>query len=214
MRIIAVMLAALLLFGCAGPEESANETNASIGNVTANDTNATTGSDTTTVQPSNYKRYDAKGFSFEHPKNMDVQEAKGIFTGTHNLDGQTGEILVVTYLNTSLVYGPNQDRIYQGDPTEAVTTFIRQDRRNDSAQMLSLAHELGDATTYSIARDVAVAEQSFRVRFSQNGNEYYGYALDMYVPERSMQIKARIVALSSTKAEDMKDRFLLSFRLE
>lgn len=206
MRIAAVLLVALLLFGCAGPEESANETNLSVVNVTTNTTNMT--------QPSDYERYDAGQFSFEHPKNMDVQDARGIFTGTHDLDGQTGEILVVTYLNTSAVYGPNQDRIYKGDPTGTVTTFLSQDQNNDSAQMLSLAHELGDATTYSIARDAAVAEQPFKIRFSETGPEYNGYALDMYLPERSTQVKVRIAALNTKNADSIKDNLLLSFRLE
>jgi len=89
-----------------------------------------------------------------------------------------------------------------------------EDQEDDPAQLLSDAYEIGNLSTFAIVRDAYVAEVPFKIRFSDTGPTYTGYALDLYAPERSLHVKFRVIALNPQIAEDLRDRFLLSFRLE
>ena len=169
--------------------------------------------------PSEWKRYSAMGFSFEHPDKMEVDRSTGnyggIFSGTYAPEGQTLEMLIVSYIDTKAAYGENVDEIYQGNPTKAASDFLEQDMRDDTAGgILSSAYEAGDISTFTVARDGAAAESSFKLKFLGSDKSYTGYAIDIYVPERSLHIKSRILALDPDRATDLKDSFLLSFRLE
>lgn len=172
------------------------------------------------ASPKTYERYTARGFSFEYPANMTVQSSNGsvsgIFTGTHELQGgQTGEIMIVTYLDTKATYGANKDEIFRDNPTKAASDLLLADKKNDPAgSLLSKAYEVGEISTFSIARDGYGAEVQFKIKFADSNKTYTGYAISIYVPERSLQIRMRVIALDSTKAKEIKDNFLLSFRLE
>ncbi len=203
MRILAIFVLSLLVLGCLSPEERANVTDVTDNVTQANQT-----------MPAQWKRYNTTYLSFEHPANMEVQEASGIFTGTHDLDGQTAEILVVVYLDTYAAYGANKDRIFRQNPTKAASDFLIEDQEEDPAQLLSEAYERGNISTFAISRGAFVAEVPFRIRFSSTGPRYTGHALSLYVPERSLHVKFRVIALDPEIAEDIRDRFLLSFMLE
>ncbi|MEW6721965.1 MAG: hypothetical protein AB1324_01750 [Candidatus Micrarchaeota archaeon] len=227
MRIIIFLAAAALLLGCVTFGERGNETGNATSNETppsppeANMTNTTNDTNITPPEPPPkiYERYTTPLFSFEYPIDMEVQTSNsttgGIFTGTHVFDGQTGEIMIVTFTNTLKVYGENKDTIYKTDPTKAASDFLQQDKNDDDAgSLLDRAFETGSLKTFSVSRDGAAAEMPFKVRFSDSNRTYTGYAIDIYTPERSLLVKYRGIALDTTKAEAMRDNFLLTFRVE
>jgi len=232
---IAVLLPLALLLGCISFGErmgngtdnaSANTTEQpdGAGNQTQNQTGMN-GTQNTTNQtappepPKLYERYMARGFSFEYPFNMTTQESRssygGIFTGTHEFGGQTGEIVVVSYVNITSVYGKNKEELLKDNPTKTASDFLLQDKESDPAgSFLSSAYDVEEISTFGVARDGFVAEAPFLIRFGGSNKSYTGYAMDIYVPERSLLAKVRIIALDSGKAEAMRDNFLLSFRIE
>jgi hypothetical protein len=238
MRILALLLPFVLLLGCISLGERLNETNgtgqantstpnASI-NATQNQTqnislNATQNLTNQTLPPPPppklYERYMAKGFNFEYPINMAIQESRsgygGIFTGTHEIGGKTGEILIVSFINTTQVYGANKEALLQDNPTKSASDFLVQDKRSDPAGgLLQEAYQVGNISTYGLARDAYVAEAPFKIRFSGSNVSYSGYALSIYIPERSIHAKVRIVALDPDLASGIRDNLLLSFRIE
>ncbi len=208
----AFILLALLLLGCTAERGSANVTENATGNVTLNATNATAANGT-----SGYARFTAPSFSFNYPASMAVENAtgnaSGIFTGRHQLAERTGEVLAVVYLNTSATYGSNADSIFQIDPTLAANGFLEKDKANDSAGFLNNAAGIGETRNFAAGRDVFIAEAPFEMRFT-SGTTYSGYALSIYVPARSLQVKVRILALDPDVAKQMRDGFVLSFRVE
>lgn len=206
MRLLYLILAGLLVAGCIDLGERGNQTNVSQPNVT-NITNDTV------PAPKEWTRYQASGFSFEYPSNMDVQESKGIFTGTHTLKSGTGEMLVVVYVNTVETYGENRDKAMRETPSQAASDLLKEDLQDDPAQLLDKAYEIGNITTYAISRDAQMAEVPFRIRFSDSETRYHGYALSLYAPERSLHAKIRIIAIDPSKAEAIRDNFLNSFRV-
>lgn len=211
MRIFAIFALMFLVLGCISLEGRDNVTE---DNITADNVTGPIQENQTVVGSAQWERYTAPPFSFEYPANMKTQESRGIFTGTHDLDGQTAEIVVVVYMDTISVYGLNQDKVFKGNPTKAASDFLLEDMEADPAQLLSEAYEIGNITTFSIVRDAYVSEIPFRARFSATGPSYQGYALSLYVPERSLHIKFRVVALDSETADDIKDKFISSFRIE
>lgn len=226
MRKLIVLLLPLLLLGCISlgsrmANVSENETGGQepgAANATPPSTpNMTNLTNQTSPPPEPWERYNATGFSFEYPAGMALDTGLGIFTGTRELQGQpgqTGEIMIVSYLNTTAVYGANRDASFRAAPSQAAADFLAQDRKNDPAGVLQLAYEIGDMATFGIARDAFAAEVPFKVRFSPSGRTYSGYALDVYIPERSLHAKVRILAIDEDRAKDMRDRFLLGFRVE
>ncbi|MFH0884377.1 MAG: hypothetical protein V1861_01565 [Candidatus Micrarchaeota archaeon] len=234
MRILALLLPFVLLLGCISFSERLNETNGTglanttPPNTTMNETNPLqnqTQNNTNETQPPPppppklYERYLAKGFNFEYPINMATQESTsgygGIFTGTHEIGGKTGEILIVSYINTTQVYGANKEGLLQNNPTKAASDFLLQDEKSDPAGgLLQQAYEIGDISTYGLARDAYMAEAPFKIRFEGSNVTYSGYALSIYIPERSIHAKVRIVALDSDLSSGIRDNFLLSFRIE
>jgi hypothetical protein len=205
MRMIALFAFLLLFLGCLGEETADNATNLTKENLT----NVSVKENKT-----QWKTFNTTSFSFHYPSNMVVDKSTGIFTGKHELNGQTGEILVVVYFNTSAVYGENQDLVYQKNPSKAASDLLQQDERNDTAAILSRAYEVGEASTYAISRDAHVAEAPFKIRFTSNGTSFTGYALDLYSPERSLHTKVRVIAKDPQVAKNIRDRFVFSFRLE
>ncbi|MBU0527292.1 MAG: hypothetical protein ABH983_02570 [Candidatus Micrarchaeota archaeon] len=221
MKIIYLLLVGLLLFGCAAPVDRGNvsqNTTSSLqpeDNISENQTieNETVQNQTEQVQRP-YIRYNASQFSFEYPDNMEVDESTGIFSGIHNINGQTGELMVVVYYNTKTAFGENQDKIFQENPSAAVSTLLDEDMEDDQAQILHLAQDVGEVSTYSIGRDAEIAEVPIKLKFPDSKVTYQGYAFDLYSPERSLHAKVRILAIDKDLAEDIRDNFLLSFRME
>jgi hypothetical protein len=237
MRIIALLVASILLLGCISfGERMSNDTNGT-GNATAPEANQSQNTAQNASQdagqnitqnetnqtlippPKTHERYVAEGFSFEYPINMAAQQSNGsnggIFSGTHNIDGRTGEMLIVTYINTSSVYGMNKEEIFRTNPTKTASDFLVEDKASDPAgNMLNKAFDVGNITTFGLARDAFGAQLPFKIRFGDSNITYTGYALSVYIPERSIHAKVRIVALDSGLAESMRDDFLLSFRID
>jgi hypothetical protein len=206
MKIVYLFALAILLFGCTEVTDRSNETNSS------NVTNMTNISNQTAA-PSEWVRYNASGFSFEHPSNMDVQESTGIFTGDHQINGQTGELLIVVYYNTVKNYGENRDKVFQENPSVAASELLEEDRKSDPAQILEDVETYGEVTTYSLSRDVYSSEAPISTTFSGSTKKFTGYAISMYAPERTLHLKVRVLARDATKAEDIRDRFISSFRI-
>lgn len=232
MRLAACLVLALLLFGCAAEGGQGNGTNTTgaanatdvvnatnATNVTnaTNITNATNATNATSAANASYATFTTPLFSFRYPPALVVENTSygygGVFTGRHQLPQRTGEVLAVAYMNTSYTFGANADEEYQVEPTLAASGFLQKDMRNDSLGFLNLGAETGNMSTFSIGRDVFIAEVPLTLRFSP-ATPYAGYALSLYVPERSLLVKVRILALDPEIAKEMRDQFLLSFRVE
>jgi hypothetical protein len=200
---MAVLCTLLLLFGCIdlGGEENVTEENV---------TNLTN----YTPKQNLWERYNATEFSFEYPSNMDVVKSEDTFNGTHSLNGETGEMMVVYYYNTVDTYGPNKDKVMQKNPSVAASDLLSDDLEDDPTLLLDNAEELSNISAYSLSRDTMVAEISFKLRLSNSSPKYDGYALSLYVPERSLHTKVRIIAKDPARSKKIRDNFLLSFRIE
>ena len=206
MRIIYLLAFAILLFGCTEVPDRTNETNVS-------NLSNTTNTSAPAPAPPDTERYYASGFSFEHPLNMEVQESTGIFSGEHQVNGQTGELLIVVYYNTVKGYGENKDKVFRADPSLASTTLLEADLESDPAQILDDVDSYGEISTFSLSRDTYVSEVPITTTFSGSSGKFSGYALSMYVPERSLHLKVRVLARDSSKADDIRDDFVSSFRI-
>jgi len=121
--------------------------------------------------------------------------------------------MVVLYFNTSAVYGPNRDKEFRAEPSRATSDFLVMDRINDSAGILSSAYYVGEMRTFAILENAFAAEVPFKTKFNAN-KTYQGYAIDLYIPERSIHAKVRIFALDQVRVDAMKQQFLLSLRPE
>jgi hypothetical protein len=222
MRLWIVSIVFILLLGCIITGEEGNVTQNVTQNVTPDGDNVTipvndtNGTNVTVVAPppKAWETYTTEQFSFEYPVNMSTQESDGVFAAENVIGGQTFEVLIVMHYNTSKVHGFNQDKEFREAPSQATTTFLMEDMDEDPIHMLDSAEEIGETSEFSIGRDVFVSEVPFKIRFGGSEKKYTGYGLSMYVPERSLHVKMRVIALNSQLAEDMKDQFLLSFRLE
>lgn len=207
-HLLALIILALCLSGCT--ENRGQDANAS--NNATNLTNITVAP----PPPPEWLRFNATAFSFEYPANMNAEAQPGVFTGIHELrgqPGQTGEVMVVLYFNTSAVYGPNRDNEFRAEPSRATSDFLIMDRINDSAGILSSAYYVGELRTFAILENAFAAEVPFKTKFNAN-KTYEGYAIDLYIPERSIHAKVRILALDQARADAMKRQFLLSLRPE
>jgi hypothetical protein len=215
MRLTMAIMVLLLFFGCIGGGEEVNDTVDSNGaNVTVPVNDSVTANQTANAIPSGWQTHTTDQFRFQYPSNMDVQEGQGLFTGDHAFDGTTGTVLVVMYYDASKVHGVNQDKEFQERPSQAATSLLKDDIDEDPIHMLDEAEETGNITEFSIGRDTFVSQVPFKIKFQGFINTYDGYALSMYVPERSHHIKVRIIALDPQKAEDILDNFLLTYSLE
>lgn len=206
MRILYLLLAAFLLLGCAMPTDRTNETNVS--------NESDSGNVSGLIVDTSWAKHNASGFSFDYPSNMDVQASQGIFAADHMIDGQTGEIFIVVYYNTVKNYGENRDRILKENPSLAASELLEEDLEADPAQVLDKAETVGEVTTYSIARDGYASEVPITVRFEDSMSVFRGYAISVFVPERSLHIKVRVLAKDQSKADDIRKRFISSFRIE
>jgi len=225
-----VLAVSLLLSGCTADRgTNGNGTRNMTLNPAPNETqNLTT--QNTTQNPQNetqnqpaynrskdWRRFSSEGFSFESPANMNISEARqgsgGIITGEHMLPERTAEILAVRYLNITWVYGTNKDQELKSDPTKAAADFLSEDRKNDTMGFFMKASSMGNISTFAIGRDAYVAQMPFLLTMN-SGTSYSGYAMSIFVPERSLRIDVRILALDPAVAKDMEQNFLLSFSLE
>lgn len=200
MRLMYLLLAGLLIAGCVDMGERGNETNASDAN----------GS----LPIRQWVRHNASGFSFEHPISMSIQESEGTFMGTRKLDGQVIRLISVVYVNTVKAYGENKAEELGETPSTAASDLLYADMKDDPADILDQAHGLGNVSTYSISRGVYAAEVPFKLDYAYPDVAYTGYALNLFVPERSLHVKARLIAKDPSIAKEMRDNFLLSFRID
>lgn len=212
MRFVLCVVLLLSLVGCLGIGGPTNVTTNVTQNNTTNITQSAT-NQTNQTMPSPWQRYAAQTFSFEYPADMEPEASPGIFTATSTLDGQTSEVLIVTWLNTSAVYGANQDEIFKDNPTKAASDLLSGDLVQDPAGVLDRAYDVGGTSTFSISRDAYVAEVPFKMRFAGFTSAYTGRALNLYIPERSTLVRVRIMALDPAVAEAIRNHFLLSFKV-
>ena len=220
MRFLGLLAALILLFGCISFGERGNESTVPPSpNVTMNESNNSNVTTPPPPPPSNpYKRYNATGFSFEYPADMAFQDSatgkSGIFSAKHETGGQTYEVMILTYMDTIAAYGVNKDEIFRDNPSKAASDILEMDKVSDSAGVLDRASEIGDTTVFSIDRGTYGARAPFKIKVGDGNRTFSGYALSIYVPERSLHVKVRIFAVDPDKAEDIMQNFLLTFRLE
>ncbi|VVC04082.1 Uncharacterised protein [Candidatus Bilamarchaeum dharawalense] len=160
-------------------------------------------------------KYSNDIFSFDYPADMVAKSETGLFSGVRYLPSpygyQPAETLTIVYTNTSEKYGPNQNSIYLDNPTKTTTDFLLDDRKNDSMTILLRGYELGNVTEFTIAERFYVAQLSFKL--SDFNTVYHGYALSIFIPENSMHLNVRLVALDPNIAYNMKEAILRSLRL-
>ena len=223
-----LLLIPLMLIGCIslGGQLTENGTqNVSLENQTQNNASTTqqnisqniSQNMTQNITPNASIRFNASGFSFDYPSDMKI-ETKGAATGgiitlTHMLDGTTGELMALSYVNVTKAYGQNREKIWKSNPTKAAADYLAQDKQSDSMGFFMKASYLGEITTFAIGRDIYAAEMPFSLKLN-SGTTYAGYALTFYIPERSLIIDVRIMALDPEKAKMIRDNLLLSLRLE
>ncbi|MBN1170479.1 hypothetical protein JXA56_05625 [Candidatus Micrarchaeota archaeon] len=197
-----LVVMAILLFGCVSAQTEQAETDVIETNVST---------PPPVVEKPKLAHFTTLEFAFQYPPDMEVQESKGHFSGIKIINNQPAEMLEVVYLNTVTEYGPNKNRILNENPSKGASDLLREDVLNDSMGYLNGA-ELGQITTFSIQRDAYSAEVPFKTTL--NGTKYAGYALSLFIPERSLHLKLRILATDPARAKQIRDDFVFSFRLE
>jgi len=153
---------------------------------------------------------------FEYPSDMELESertgAGGIITATHETPERTGEILAIAYTDIAAAYGPNQALSYSKAPQPVASLLLSEDLESDSMGFLMKASSLGDIRTYSIAKDLLVAEAPFTLMLN-TGTIYHGHALSIYAPAKGLHLNIRIIALEQEDADKIKDNLLLTLRL-
>lgn len=220
--LLAFGLCALLISGCSGPESSQNVSGNASGlngteNVSVNATGNQT-SNSTASAPSalpSWPMYNSSKFSFAYPPDMNMSETRsgenGIITGEHMISTGTGELLAVMYVDVNYTYGENRDAELRANPTSAASDFLAAAQANDSMGFLDKADYIGNITTFSLGRDSYVAYAPFTIT-TDLGTKYTGRALSAYIPERSLLVDVRILALDPDKADLMKEEFVYTLR--
>ncbi len=211
MRLLGICAVLLLLLGCLGAAERAE-------NATANET--VNESRPTTIQTATIEEWEVledQRFSFHYPANMEIEHVQsgpnGLITGEHQLPEKTGEILAVAYTDIFATYGENQDLTYQKNPEAAAIQFLEDDLDTDSMGFLMKAHETGNISTFALVKSSVGAEAPFKLRLNA-GTTYYGHAISIYVPDRSLHFNVRIIAVSPEVAQSIRDEFLLTLRVK
>lgn len=198
------LIVLFILFGCISLGERTEE------NVTENITEA---NETEEIPPPpQWERYNATYFSFDYPASMEAKGGAADFIATRDVNGMNMETMVVAYLDTVETYGENKDKIFKERPSQAASELLYADIKDDFLVLLSDAETVGNVSTYSIARDAHAAEVPFTIK--QDSFTYSGYAIDLYIPEKSVHAKIRMISFYPEKAKAMRDQFLLSFRIE
>lgn len=225
--LFAFCLLVILAAGCAGKSGAGNQTNSTQpqGNATANaSTNITSvqgnlsNGTTSKTGQEGWPTYSTGQFSFEYLPTLNLSEAKngdnGIISGSYQLPERTGELMAVRYIDTLETFGKNKDDSFKADPTEAASGFLSADRSNDSMGFINQdgSRVTGNMSTYTLGTEAYVAELPFELVMDP-GTVYTGYALSVYDPQRSLWIDVRVLALDSDIAAQMKQNFLLSFRM-
>jgi hypothetical protein len=214
LRIFAILIALSLFLGCISLGDKSGQNASENGS-------GTMANDTVTIvppAPSQWKRYNGPTFSFEYPSKMESQNQSGelfsVFSATHVENGLTYEALIVADFDTAAIYGRNKDDEFRTNPSKAASDSLTSDLSEDMAGVLDDAKELGPVSIFSIERSAYGARVPFKVSLENLSSTYSGYAADIYVPERSMLIRFRVLALDGEKAKEIMDNFLLTFRLE
>jgi hypothetical protein len=188
-------------------------------NATANQTLNATQNQTAQNQtvPKIWEKYSGARFSFDYPANMNLTEDRngpnGAIVGQHNLPERTAETLAVAYTDTKLTYGLNRDGEFRSHPSTTPSDLLLEDIKNDTMGFFMKASEIGSPSTFSIGREIYGAELPFKLVLN-SGTTYTGYAITLYVPERSLVVDVRILALDPDIARNIEQQFLLSFRIE
>ncbi len=217
MRLLAIMLSALLLLGCItmgneGNQGGGNDTAQPGQNTTQPATNGTGQGNQTGPSQQQWVRYNAGDFSFEYPEGMVTNAITGKFMGASRSGNLTTERMMLSSLNTLRTYGANKDEIFKANPGKAASDFLLQDADEDPLGLLDNGQTTGELSTSTIERDVYVSQMPFTLR--SGGVTYSGHAISMFVPARSLYVRARILATDPDRAEAIRDNFILSFRLE
>jgi hypothetical protein len=213
--ILLMAIGIILLYGCTERLSDANQTNATWG-AAGNDSNAANGTNAPPPNVTAWPRYSAPGFSFYYLPALSMGEVKngpnGLISGKHELTERTGEIMAVRYIDAVATYGKNRDTELKANPSKAASDFLLAEKAGDSMDFLSQASSVGNISSFAISREAYGAEAPFRISLS-SGTTYTGYAITLYIPERSLFVDVRIVALDSDVAKEMEQQFLLGFSL-
>ncbi|MFH1785232.1 MAG: hypothetical protein ABH842_02285 [Candidatus Micrarchaeota archaeon] len=167
-------------------------------------------------QPSVWSHYSNEIFSFDHPGNIVTTSQPGTLSGVHYLPSpysyQPAESINLVYINTTEEYGENQDEIFKDNPTKFATDFLLDDIELDSMNTLLRADRIDSPTQFTVAQKYYVAESYFEL--TDFNTTYAGYAMSIYIPEKSIHVNIRVLALDSQIAFNIKEAILRSLRLE
>lgn len=167
-------------------------------------------------QPQVWAHYSNDVFSFDHPGDLVTTSEPGNFSAIHYLpypySYQLAESINLVYVNTEEEYGYNQNEIFKLNPTKFATDSLLDDIELDSMKTLLRAENIKQPTQFTVAQKYYVAESSFEL--SDFNTTYTGYALSVYIPERSVHLNFRIVALDQQVSFNIKEGILRSLRLE
>jgi hypothetical protein len=99
--------------------------------------------------------------------------------------------------------------------SEIARSLLESDNKGqDMLGVLHKATEKGDISLFTTQNGYAGAEMAFGINDQAIGQELHGYAIQVYDPESTVGMKARILAIDAQKAKDARDRFVQSLEIK
>ncbi len=183
------LLLLILLIGCVGSEVPAEE------NKTEN---------VTVKEPPSPQRFTTVDYTFLYPNDMVLQDSENFFA-LNMLPDKVGESFTLESSSVASLYGPNKEKLFLEDSGEAPVEILGDFTEGKNVTFI-------EYSTFSIDRSTHGAQVTYTKR--QDGFLYNGYLMSLYVPEKSLIINIDIYGIDPRKVRDIRQEFILSFRLE
>lgn len=208
MKALILVALALLIFGCAGGSPEAKTPEAQPPAVAP-----APQPPPPPVQPeSRWASYANIGISFDYPKEMNVTEQLSGYParGTVLIQGKlvTQGAIAVGFINASGISSVLPDPLAEAEKVLKSNTESEED-------IAGQAQIKGEIRSYTSPTGVPVAERSFvltKPGSSGNNVTMYGWALEFYDGGIKALYPVRIFSTNSTWTDEMKGRFVSSFR--
>jgi len=210
--VLAVALAFISLYGCT-----------QAGDVPAPNTTAETqnhpqaGADASGEgQGFGYRTYAQDTFSFDYPDTLAAQESIGSYNGGRGYafvalqnDDESDPAVLAYYIR----FG-NIPLLANMSAREIARSFLESD--NTGQDMMGVLHQSSDKSEisgFTTKNGYAAAEMTYALRDLQGTQALYGYAIQVYDPQTTVSMKARILGTDLEKAKAARDRFVDSVKI-
>ncbi len=200
--LVAALVLAFLLFGCAGPAQPGANQSAP----------AVQPAPQAPQAPSGWPSYHKIGVSFDYPPGMNLSEELSGYPGYATVVAQGSNVsqgaLVFGFINASGISS------LPSDPVQAAVDTLKADGENGD-DISGQAQVRGDISGSVSPNGIPMAERTFELtKTSSTGNSItaYGYALEFYDPTLKASYPVRIFSSDYNRTKEMRDQFVLSFR--